>query len=196
MNTVGMGDKYEAAVSSNKGTDAAFSIAGKYEVKCHDKDGNLKWEDTIDNIVVNTGLTLLLNGGLANSGGGAVYMGLKGSYSVVAATTLAALVADTTNGELISYTIGGTSGIRATPTFTALTQSSGTTSISPTAAQVFSITGTMTVYGCFLVAGTGASNSQRTNSGVLFSGGNFAAPKGVANLDSLSVTYTAQATSA
>ena len=189
-----MGDKYEAAVTSNRGADAGVTIAGRYDVKCYDKDGNLKWEDSIDNIVVNTGLTLLLNGGLANSGGGTVYMGLKGSYSVVAGTTLAALVADTVNGELVSYT-----GNRPSPTFTALSQSSGTTSISPTAAQVFAITGTMTVYGCFLVAGTGATSAKTPNTGyntgVLFSGGNFAASKLVNNLDSLSVTYTASASS-
>ena len=192
MNTVGMGDKYEATVTSNTGNNAGITIAGRYDVKCHDKDGNLKWEDSIDNIVVNTGLTLLLNGALANSGGGTVYMGLKGSYNVVAGTTIGAMVPDAT-GELTSYT-----GNRPSPTFSVA--SSGATSISPTAAQVFAITGTMTVYGCFLVAGSGATSTKTpgtgSTGGVLFSGGNFSASKLVNNLDSLSVTYTASATSA
>jgi hypothetical protein len=61
---------------------------------------------------------------------------------------------------------------------------------------VFAITGTMNVYGCFIIAGTGASATKGNTGGVLFSGGNFSTFKSVSNLDSLSVTYTASATSA
>ena len=192
INKVGMGDAYEASVTSNPGQNAAFGISGRYDVKCHDKEGNMKWEDSIENLVVNTGLSVTLNGSLTNTAQGAVFMGLKGSYSVVAATTLSLLVADTSNGELIGYTVGG-STVRASPSFTAV--AAGTTSISPTAAQVFLITVGQTVNGCFLVTGTGASNTQRSTGGQLFSAGNFSSSKIVSPGDSLSVTYTATGTS-
>ena len=192
INKVGMGDAYEASVISNPGQNAAFGISGRYDVKCHDKEGNMKWEDSIENLVVNTGLTVTLNGSLSNAAQGAVFMGLKGSYSVVAATTLSLLVADTSNGELIGYTVGG-SVVRASPSFTAV--AAGTTSISPTAAQVFVMTAAQTVFGCFLVTGTGGSSTQRSTGGQLFSAGNFSSSKVVAIGDSLSVTYTATGTS-
>jgi hypothetical protein len=192
INKVGMGDAYEASVTSNPGQNAAFGISGRYDVKCHDKEGNMKWEDSIENLVVNTGLSITLNGSLANAAQGPVFMGLKGSYSVVAGTTLSLLVADTSNGELVGYTVGGTE-VRASPSFTAV--AAGTTSISPTAAQVFLITVGQEVFGCFLVTGTGASSTQRSTGGQLFSAGNFSSSKVVSPGDSLSVTYTATGTS-
>jgi len=192
INKVGIGDVCDASVTRSSGNNAAFGIAGRYEVKCHDKEGSLKWEDSIENLVVNTGLTITLNGSLTNTAQGAVFMGLKGSYSVVAGTTMALLAADTTNGELIGYTVGG-SAVRASPTFTAV--AAGVTNISPTAAQVFTIVTGQTVFGCFLVTGTGATNAQRSNTGQLFSAGNFSSSKVVAPGDTLSVTYTATGSS-
>ncbi len=32
------------------------SAKGVYKIQCHDKDGNLKWEDEAPNLVVNVGL--------------------------------------------------------------------------------------------------------------------------------------------
>jgi hypothetical protein len=57
------------------------------------------------------------------------------------------------------------------------------------------MTAAQTVFGCFLVTGTGGSSTQRSTGGQLFSAGNFSSSKVVAIGDSLSVTYTATGTS-
>lgn len=59
-------------------------------------------------------------------------------------------------------------------------------STSPT--QAFAITSSGTVDGCFINNGGSATKDDTT--GVLFSAGDFAAPKTVANLDTLNVVYT------
>ena len=188
-NAVGMGDACDASVVKGSGHNAAFGISGHYEVKCHDSEGNLKWEDKIENLVVNVGLALSLNGALTNTAKGATFMGLKDATAAVAAAdTLAS------HGwlELTAYKLVNISGLaqRSAPSFT----TTSTTSISPTAAQVFYATGTMTVAGCFISVGGTAAFVD--NTGVLFSAGNFTGgSKSVVNTDTLSVTYTATGTS-
>jgi hypothetical protein len=116
-------------------------------------------------------------------------MGLKDATAAVAAAdTLAS------HGwlELTAYKLVNISGLaqRSAPSFT----TTSTTSISPTAAQVFYATGTMTVAGCFISVGGTAAFVD--NTGVLFSAGNFTGgSKSVVNTDTLSVTYTATGTS-
>ena len=193
INTVGMGDVCDASVVKGSGHNAGFGISGHYEVKCHDSEGNLKWEDKIENLVVNVGLALSLNGALTNTAKGATFMGLKGAGTVSATDTLASHGAGAGGwSELTAYKLVNISGAaqRSAPTFT----TTSTTTISPTAAQVFYATGTMTVAGCFIsVGGTAAFVDT---SGVLFSAGDFTGgAKSVVNTDTLSVSYTATATS-
>jgi len=38
-----------------------LSVTGRYDVKCLDADGNLKWEDSIENLVVTVGKNNLLD---------------------------------------------------------------------------------------------------------------------------------------
>jgi len=189
INTVGMGDVCDASVIKGSGHNAGFGISGHYEVKCHDSEGNLKWEDKIENLVVNVGLALSLNGALTNTAKGATFMGLKGTGTVLAADTMGSHAGW---AELITYKLVNVSGAaqRSAPSFT----TTSTTSISPTAAQVFFATGTMDVAGCFISVGGTATFGD--NSGVLFSAGNFTGgTKSVVNTDTLSVSYTATATS-
>jgi len=198
INTVGMGDVCDASVVKGSGHNAGFGISGHYEVKCHDSEGNLKWEDKIENRVVNTGLALSLNGALTNTAQGTVVMGLKSTGSAAASDTMtnAVAAAGTTAAwtELKLYTVGG-SGVRASVSFTALNSTTGqVTAISPTAAQVFTATGTMTVAGCFIAVNSTTAFNNTT--GTLFSAGDFTGgSKSVESSDTLSVSYTAQATS-
>jgi hypothetical protein len=187
MNTVGMGDKYEATIISNTGNNASYGLAGSYEVKCHDKDGNLKWEETFDNRVVNVGLGLSLNGSLTNTAQGPVYMGLKSVGTAAAADTM---TSHSTWTEITAIT----AGVRSTVSFTAV---SGQTVTMTSPAQSFVInTNSTVVAGCFLVTGSGATNVIGATTGTLFSAGDFSSSKTLNNLDTLSVTYSVTASSA
>jgi hypothetical protein len=93
--------------------------------------------------------------------------------------------------------VGG-SGVRGTAVFAAAS-SSGTTpsnvTTSTATAIVYTMTGSATVYGCFLVTGSGAVNTISSTAGVLYSEGNFATAKTVTASDTVSVTYSTTATS-
>ena len=52
-----------------------------------------------------------------------------------------------------------------------------------------------TVYGCFLVTGTGAVNTQSSTAGTLYSEGNFSTAKTTTAGDTVTVTYSTTATS-
>ena len=45
-----------ASVSAGVGSQELVRGGGVFHFKCYDKDGNLKWEDTAHNLVVNQGL--------------------------------------------------------------------------------------------------------------------------------------------
>jgi hypothetical protein len=100
--------------------------------------------------------------------------------------------------EYVNYTVGG-SAVRGTTVFAAAS-SAGTTPSNVTTSAATSITYTITgaggtVYGCFLVTGTGAVNTQSSTAGVLYSEGNFSSAKVVTAGDTLAVTYSTTATS-
>lgn len=167
-----------------------LQINGIYEVECRDKDGNLKWKDTIKNLVTTLGKNLALDTLLAGSSYSVTgpYMGLISSvdYSAIAA-------GDTQASHAGWKEAGGTNA----PTYTAprktavfAAASSGAKTL--TAALSFGITGDGTVKGCFIVLGTGAVATIDNTSGVLFSAGLFTGgDKVVANTDTLNVSYTA-----
>jgi hypothetical protein len=102
------------------------------------------------------------------------------------------------SSEFINYTVGG-SAVRGTAVFASAT-STGTTPTNVTTSTAAAITYTITgaggtVYGCFLVTGTGASSAQGNTGGTLYSVGNFATAKITTAGDTVSVTYSATATS-
>lgn len=178
-------DQVSAACGYNTQPSDAMGIHGKYHAVCYDKDGNIKWEDDIENLVTTVGKNLTLDTILGNSAAGAVVMGLKGTGSAAAGDTQASHA-----GWL---EVGGTnaptySGNRQTPSFSAASSSSKTTS----SAVSFSITGTGTVAGCFINIGGSATKDNTT--GTLFSAGDFSSSKSVVNGDTIAVTYTASLT--
>jgi hypothetical protein len=78
--------------------------------------------------------------------------------------------------------------------------SSGTTPSNVTTSTATAITYTITgaggtVYGCFLVTGTGAVSTLSSTAGTLYSEGNFATSKTVTAGDTVAVTYSTTATS-
>jgi hypothetical protein len=197
----GFGDQATITLNAGANSNEVLGVQGHYHVVCHDKDGNLKWEEKFPNLVVAAGKQLLLDTLLRTSGTYTTvgpFLGLtKVSLTPVATDTMTTLV--TTNvAEFTNYTVGG-SAVRGTAVFAAST-STGTTPTNVTTSVATPITYTITgaggtVYGCFLVTGTGAVSTQSSTAGTLYSEGNFATAKVTTAGDTVSVTYSTTATS-
>ena len=174
-----------------------MGVAGHYHVECRDAQGNLKWEEKFPNLVVAVGKQLMLDTLLKGSSYSVVgpYLGLIGnSTTFLAADTMGSH----TWTEFVNYTVGG-SAVRGTAVFASST-SSGLSPSNVTTSTASSITYTITgaggtVYGCFLVTGSGAVSTQSSTAGTLYSEGNFATAKATTAGDTVSVTYSTTATS-
>ena len=160
------------------------SGGGVFTIQCFDKDGNLKWEDSKHNLVVNTGLqdmnTQYFKG---SSYTAALYMGLitgPGSGTTFAAADTLASHAGWT--EFTNY-----SGSRKQVVFGTATTANPSVIASTASPAAFTISGAGgTVAGAFLC--TVASGT----SGTLFSEADFQSPgdRVVVAGDTLNVVYT------
>lgn len=165
-------------------------FGGVFHVQCFDKDGNLKWETTEHNLVVNEGLQDLNTKYFKGSSYSAAwYLGLI--TGPAASTTYAAGDNLTTHAGWTEFT--NYSGNRKAVTFgTATTADPSVISNSASPSQ-FTITGAGgTVAGAFLC--TVASGA----SGILFSESDFQSPgdRSVVAGDIINVTYTFNADAA
>lgn len=178
------GDAASAGLVAKTGFSQSAKGGGVYHVQCLDKDGNLKWEDQMHNLVVNEGLqdmnTQYFKGSTYSA---AFYLGLvlgPGSATVYAAVDTLALHAGWT--EFTNY-----SGSRKAITFGTATSADPSVISNSAAPSSFSISGAGgVVAGAFLC--TVASGS----SGILFSEADFQSPgdRTVVSGDTLNVTYT------
>ena len=192
------GDNAVATLQANVTIPEGMGVEGHYHVECRDKDGNLKWTEEFPNLVVAIGKQLMLDTLLRTSGTYTTvgpFLGLIGNSTTFAATDT---MASHTWTEFVNYTVGG-SAVRGTAVFGAST-SSGSTPSNVTTSSATAITYTITggggtVYGCFLVTGTGAVSTQSSTAGTLYSEGNFAVAKAVTAGDTVSVTYSTTLTS-
>lgn len=179
-----------ANIVRGSGNNEKAEAHGKFHVICMDKNGKIKWEDDIENLVTTVGKNLALDIYLAGAAYTVVgpFMGLISSVSysaVAAADTMAShagwLEAGVTNAP--TYTI---------PRKTAVWSAASAGSKSLSAALSFTITGTGTIKGCFLVFGTGALSTVDNTAGTLYSAGLFTGgDKAVVATDVLNVSYTA-----
>jgi hypothetical protein len=170
-----------ASVSAGVGAIEGTSGGGVFHFKCFDKDGNLKWEDTAHNLVVNEGLQDMNTQFFKGSNYSAAwYLGLVNNTPSPSYNANDTLASHGGWNETSSYT-----GNRKAVTFgTASTADPSIIDNSASPAQ-FSITGTVTVAGAFLASvATGTS-------GILFSVSTFQSPgaRSVVSGDTLSVTY-------
>lgn len=177
-------DSMAAGLVAKTGFGETAKGGGVFHVQCFDKDGNLKWEDQMHNLVVNVGLqdmnTQYFKGSAYTA---AFYLGLiegpGSSTTYAAADTLASHAGWS---EFTNY-----SGARKAVTFgTATTADPSVISNSASPAQ-FSITG-----GGGTVAGAFLCTVSSGTSGILFSEADFQSPgdRNVVSGDTLNVTYT------
>ena len=176
-------DAIEAGITKNGGLNGSASGGGVFHVQCFDKDGNLKWEESAHNLVVNQGLQDMNTQYFKGSGYTAAwYLGLVtgpgASNTYAAGNTLAShagWVEDTNYSDN-----------RKTVTFGTATTADPSVISNSASPAVFSINATTTIAGAFL------TNVATGTSGILFSVANFQSPgdRSVIIGDSLSVTYT------
>jgi hypothetical protein len=191
------GDHAVATLQANASIPEGMGVDGYYKVECRDADGKLKWNEEFPNLVVAVGKQLMLDTLLRTSGTYTTvgpFLGLINNNTTFAA---ADTMTSKTWTELTTYTVGG-SGVRGTAVFAAAS-SAGTTpsnvTTSTATAITYTMTGSATVYGCFLVTGTGAVSTLSSTAGTLYSEGNFSTAKTVTSGDTVSVTYSTTATS-
>lgn len=195
----GFGDNAIVTMQTNAKMPEPMGIEGWYHVVCRDKDGNLKWEEEFPNLVVAAGKQLMFDSFLKGSSYTVVgpYLGLtNASLTPLQGDVMSTIVP---SKEFTAYTVGG-SAVRGTAVFASASNNgvaSTSNVVSSTAtAIVYTITGSGgTVYGCFLVTGSGASSAQSNTGGTLYSEGNFSVAKATTAGDTVSVTYSTSATS-
>lgn len=179
----------DVLISMGVGIDAKTALEGRYTVECRDADGNLKWEDVIENLVVNVGKNLALD----TLFGGSAYT-VTGPFMGLANSSVASALATDT---MVTKTTWLESGGANAPTYTAPRKTISFSAASAgskasTGTYTFAITSSGTVGGAFICLGTGAVSTIDSTAGVLYSVGAFTGgSKTVANGDSLTVTYTA-----
>ena len=198
--TQGFGDNAIATLQANVAIPEGMGIEGYWKAECRDANGNLKWIEEFPNLVVAVGKQLMLDTLLKGSAYTVTgpFLGLTNKTLTPAATDTMTTLVTTNTAEFTAYTVGG-SAVRGTASFGSAT-SSGSTPSNVTTSAASAITYTITggggtVYGCFLVLGTGAVNTQSSTGGTLYSEGNFATAKATTAGDTVSVTYQTTATS-
>jgi hypothetical protein len=174
-------DTVSAGLVARPGSQVSARAGGVFHVQCLDKDGNVKWEISEHNLVMNEGLQAM-NNAFFNSVSytAAGYLGLvtgPGSGTTFNATDTLASKGWT---EFTNY-----SGSRKLVTFGSPT--SADPSVIVGGPSSFSITGAGGV-----VAGAFLCNVSSGTSGILFSASDFTSPgdRTVVNGDTLNVTYT------
>lgn len=177
---IGAGIAAGCNLEGNGGVHAGLGMKSIYHVECFDRDGNLKWVEDVENLVVNAGLNDLLDKYFKGTTYSAsFFVGLKGTGSVAAGDTLAS------HGgwaEIDDYADN-----RKALTLGSVTSQSVDNSGSPAS---FAINDTATVAGAFVC--TAASGT----SGVLYGAANFSSDRGVEDGDTLNVTVTLTAADA
>lgn len=178
-------DAISSGVAANKGVIESTHGGGVFSVKCYDKDGNLKWEASEHNLVVNEGLQDMVTKYFTGSSYTAAwYVGLYGSGSTndpAAGDTMASHAGWT---EVVAYS----QATRPACTFGTATTADPSVITNSSSPATFSINGTTVVGGAFLTS----NNTKSGTTGVLFSAADFASPgdRSVVSGDTLTVTYT------
>lgn len=160
----------------------AIGCRGVWVFRCYDAKGRLRWQDTAENLVVNSGLDLVLGSG---AGGDDKFVGLKLAGAVAPGDTM-----DPANPARAWAEFTGYSEVNRQGWITGAVVSQQLINTATPAA--FSITATGAITGAFLTT----SNTKGGITGTLIAAVDFTnGTKNVSNGDSLDVVYSLTATS-
>jgi len=159
--------------------------SGRFHVLCYDEDGNLKWEEGNDNLVVNTGIQYMAGTALTSVTQVTTwYLGLVTGPG--SGTTFAAGDTMSSHGGWTEF-VGYSQANRVTAAFATATTANPSVVTNSASVAVFSINAGGTVAGAFLTS----NNTKSGTTGTLFSGSDFTGgDRTVVNGDTLNVTYT------
>lgn len=180
MNNAKIKSKVNATMKSNKTDHNGAKMSGRWDFVCRDKNGDEKWRDVIDNMIVNVGLDYMLDVSLSGATATtAWYIGLTdGTPTPAAGDTMSSHAGW---AEVAAYD----ESVRQTWDEAGVSSQSITNSAS---AAVFTIsTNSTTTGGAFLASSSTKSETAST----LFSVGAFSAgDKLLDDGDTLTVTVT------
>jgi hypothetical protein len=186
-------DKNDSFIERNSGNNEVVRAKGRYIVECLDKDGNLKWKDSIDNVVTDVGANLMLDTFLGGSANSTYFLGLISSvgYSAVAAgNTMASHAGWNEAGNGVNYPNWSTPASNARATITWSAAAARAKALSANASFTIATNGG-TVKGCFIVTGSGAVATNNSTAGTLYSAGTFTGGDKVVSVsDVLNVSYS------
>lgn len=179
-----------AGLITGGSSSESLSAHGYFEFECIDANGNLKWKDHSENLVVTQGRNAMLDTYLGNTQVPPTsYMSLIVSGAAIPTSTYAAPGFQEITGNVV------TAGHRVAMTWTA---ASGNSKVANTTS--FGILASATIIGNMVVNGNlmvgGGSNviavaDTVSSNGILFSSSNFTAgSKNVSSGDTLNVSYT------
>jgi hypothetical protein len=158
--------------------------SGQFYVLCYDENGNLKWEEKNNNLVVNQGIQYMA--GTALTSVAQITSWYIGLYGAGASNTPAA-------GDTMSSHAGWTEvtaysqATRVFATFATATTANPSVVTNSASVAVFTMNGSTTVGGAFLTSGSAKSGTT----GTLFSASDFTGgDRTVVSGDTLNVTYT------
>jgi hypothetical protein len=182
-------DSCGTAIEKGSPITEQLSIEGHYDVVCIGEDGQVKWTDAIENLVVTVGKNDLLDKYFAGSAYTAAwYMGLVDNASFTAYAAGDTLASHTGWLENLGYTISGSSVNRATVGWG--TAASAGSKVAAVAA--FTINATSTILGALMCTTQARNTTSNGGAGILYSAGSFTGgARAVISGDTLNVTYTA-----
>jgi hypothetical protein len=177
-------DAIATQVISGGGVQDKSKAGGAFIVQCFDKDGVLKWESEKHNLVVNVGLQDMN----AKYFTGATYTAgwFIGLYGAAASNNPAAGDTAASHAGWVEVT-AYSQATRPAATFGTPTAANPSVISNSGSAAQFSINGSTTVGGAFLIS----NNTKGGTTGILFSAADFQAPgdRAVVSGDIINVTY-------
>lgn len=163
----------------------AARIIGEFSAICRNADGEELWSERFSNLITTVGKNMLLDS-LSTASTTANYMGLISSVSYTAVAA-----GDTMSSHTGWLEANGTNAppYGATrPTCAWSAASAGVKALS--AGLVFTFTGSGTVTGAFICAGTGATSSNTGTVGILYSAGTLGTAQPVISTNTLTLSYS------
>lgn len=185
VNQASSSDKISAALTRTVGAQDKVAAGGVYTVQCIGADGQVKWEESLKNLVVNQGLQDMNTKYFKGVSYTATwYIGLYGAAASNDPTSADTAASHPGFTEIVPYS----NATRPAATFGTATTADPSVISNSASPAAYTINATSTVGGAFLIS----DNTKSGSAGVLFSASDFAAPgdRNVSSGDTINVTYT------